>query len=332
MVNTLKMLILLLQLFLLGNIFSLSNIIVPNIEYDYLEVLIYENGDVRVSIHSNIDFESIPIPVVVKGLEEGVVLVHYTIGRYVDCAFYFRLDLTSRDVAEAQAVEAVKYVERWLSIQFDQENKSEYQWHTYKVFKYVFYTKNFNPDAIEEKILNIIPKDGLASMINKETIKEGERIFFITYPNIRSGKVHFDMYKPKYFKFKIGGTYTLDIFKIFNFTGPLIISKNVPKRGYTVIQIRLAPSYKEWTKFKVVTIKWEVPQFCSSGTLEGYNYYFANFGVGGKEVKSLRLIFKIVESGYKVEFNPANMCGIMLIILVFGIIAFITYKLRRRVG
>ncbi|RLE57124.1 MAG: hypothetical protein DRJ30_00765, partial [Candidatus Methanomethylicota archaeon] len=223
-----KMLILLLQLFLLGNIFSLSNIIVPNIEYDYLEVLIYENGDVRVSIHSNIDFESIPIPVVVKGLEEGVVLVDYIIGRYVDCAFYFRLDLTSRDVAEAQAVEAVKYVERWLSIQFDQENKSEYQWHTYKVFKYVFYTKNFNPDAIEEKILNIIPKDGLASMINKETIKEGERIFFITYPNIRGGKVHFDMYKPKYFNFKIGGTYTLDIFKIFNFTGPLIISKNVP--------------------------------------------------------------------------------------------------------
>jgi len=93
---------------------------------------------------------------------------------------------------------------------------------------YVYEIVGSSIDRIIHLFLKYKPRGGFLDLINIKNIKSFSKLLFSIFKddqgNIRY-KLEYQAQFPKYFKHRAGEVYVLDLFNLFNFTGPLKVNE-----------------------------------------------------------------------------------------------------------
>jgi len=319
--------------------------------FDYLNLTVSFDGGINCTITSDIENPPIDVPYA-RGLVNGYFAVVFYVGGNVSVGWDVDLKSISEVESDAQAVKIVEPVEGWLGVSFDFKNKesrgSDY-------IRYTFSTKSYNPDVIIDKFLSLIPSEGLLSMISRRILSNGTTFTLGFYVGTKVCKLTFSKSFPNYFNFKAGETYTLDIFKLLNFTGPLKIHKMSDHA--TWIQITLL-SYAKADILNVIpdiqaeilNVDFPFEYRVSKGTYTNKPYppeftisnmITQNVGgtatskfslTAGDVVDHMRITFKIVKYGFSAGIEFPNVIGISIIMICVFVSIAILYKMRKHKG
>ncbi|MEM2538248.1 MAG: hypothetical protein QXE38_02970, partial [Candidatus Methanomethylicia archaeon] len=210
-------------------------------------------------------------------------------------------------------------------------------------------SRDFNPDVLVDKFLSLKPSEGFFVLVNRKIVGLGDKFDFVLTSGSNYAKLIFVKVFKEYFKLKIGETYTLDVFKLFNFTDSIkihslsyydtmvtIILLNYGSETYCnlqaeIIDIEVPFSYRIFrAKQSGLPIRYEIRNEES--------YYDPNLGfqqryslTAGDSVSYIRVKFKIVEYGYalfKIDLNPTTIIGISILTICI-IIPAIILKIKR---
>lgn len=316
--------------------------------FDYLNLTISFDGSINCTITSDIENPPIDVPYA-RGLVNGYFVVVFYVGGNVSVGWDVDLKSIGEVESDAQAAKIVEPVESWLGVSFDFKNKerrgSDY-------IRYTLSTKNYNPDVIIDKFLSLIPSEGLLSMVSRRIISNETTFMLGFYVGTKACKLTFSKSFQNYFNFKVGETYTLDIFKLLNFTGPLKIHK-MSDHG-TWIQITLLSYVKADIlnvipdiQAEILNIEFPFQYRVSKGTYANKPYppeftisnmitenvggtVISRFSLTtGDVVDHMRITFKIVKYGFSAGIEFPSVIGISIIIIcVFASIA-ILYNMRK---
>lgn len=199
------------------------------VTFDELYIAIICNGDVFCRIASDVESPLASIPYVL-GLKDNLFSVRYTVGSNVTTGGIIDLTIISDAEADVEISKVVDYAKTWLGINFKLEEKRVHEFRsqaTGQLFRYAYYTfiaEDFNPDMILDKFLALIPNEGLMSLVNRKIAYGGNFILNI-YTTTNTCRLQFSKNFSNYYNFKIGETYVLDVFKLFNYTVPLKVHK-----------------------------------------------------------------------------------------------------------
>ncbi|MCC6018038.1 MAG: hypothetical protein LM601_03370 [Candidatus Verstraetearchaeota archaeon] len=313
--------------------FSLSG--VPPTEF--FRIIVTSNGDVGVLI-SNYrvglpeEFPRIPVGTKVS----NYVSLTYNIGN--ELTGKVSLDLTGMGEAEADAeFQKIKnFLEGWLRCKIGSINKlirsrtSQYLGYLMWV-EYDFKAENFNPDVLIDKFMSLTPSEGFFVMVNKKIISPGNYFYLTVYGGSNYAQLAFTKAFENYFNFKVGETYTLDVFKILNFTGSIKIPSN-----YCEIQIELLtyPPSTGPLNIQAEIVKVDLPYEFSIGKSANpdhptsfiiYNVVKGEYTLrAGQTIEYMRVTFKIVEAGFNISnilsnLNLTTITGLLIVALCISI-------------
>jgi len=310
----------------LFSVFNFSSSGVPPAEYFYIFVI--SNGDVNVKIanwHVRLPEEFLRIPIGTK--VSNYVWLSYNIGN--ELTGRVSLDLTGMGEAEADAeFQRIKdFLEGWLRCKFGSIDKlirshtSQYLGHLMWV-EYNFKAENFNPDVLLDKFMSLIPSEGFLVLVSKRIISPGDYFYLTVYGGSNYAQLAFTKSFRNYFNFKVGETYTLDVFKLLNFTGSIKISSN-----YCEIAIELLTysSSTEPTNIKAEIVKVDLPYEFSVWGLRIINVVNGEYTLrAGQTIEYMRVTFKIVEVGFNISnilsnINLTTITGILIVVVCISI-------------
>ncbi|MCR6691380.1 MAG: hypothetical protein MRT15_03240 [archaeon YNP-LCB-003-016] len=327
--------------------------------FDYLNLTVSFDGGINCTITSDIENPPIDVPYA-RGLVNGYFVVVLYVGGNVSVCWDVDLKSISEVESDAQAVKIVEPVEGWLGVSFDFNSKVKREYQSpiqgyIGNIRYTFSTKNYNPDVIIDKFLSLIPSEGLLSMVSRRIISNGTTFMLGFYVGTKACKLTFSKSFPNYFNFKAGETYTLDIFKLLNFTGPLKIHKMSDHA--TWIQITLL-SYEKADILNVIPdiqaeiLNVDFPFEYRVGKITYANRpYPPGFNIenlitervggvvtpkfsltAGDVVDHMRITFKIVKYGFSAGIEFPNVIGISIIMICVFVSIAILYKMRKHKG
>jgi len=304
--------------------------------FEQLVVRIHENGDVSSHIISELEDVPVLLPYI-KGLSWDEVRVIYHVGERLECLLYFELKEISIEEAKIKAPIALEKIEEWLGVKFD---KVLTKMITYPIAEFLNYTaraSNFNPDVVTDKFLSLIPNEGVLSLISRKTLRKGDEFTLRLVVGKKAGKMEYRFNRKNYFNFKIGETYKLDVFKLFNFTGPLIVHHLANHNTWIKIGCD-----DIWTAdFKIQLVKAEIPF--------PYNVrYTPHYGLsrpkgitgfeitnelmfslkGGDKIEYMRITFKVMEIEFKQPITTINITGMIIVISAITITGIIIYRFK----
>lgn len=217
--------------------------------------------------------------------------------------------------------------------------------------KYVYTSSDFNPDVLIDRFLSLKPSEGFFTLINRKIICSGDNFEFVLTSGSNYAQLRFVKVFKEYFKLKIGETYTLDVFKLFNFTDSIkihslsyydtmvtIILLNYGSETYCnlqaeIINIEVPFNYRIFkTQQSGLPIRYEIRN--EESYYDPYLGFRQRYSLtAGDSVNYIRVTFKIVEYGYaifKIDLNPTTIIGILILTLCMIIPATIFLKQKRR--
>ncbi|MCS7385166.1 MAG: hypothetical protein NDF55_00305 [archaeon GB-1867-005] len=313
-------------------------------EFDYFYIFVKADGTVVAGIKCNY----IELPFYIPYIPSSEYADHYLEVMYVvddglSCELMLNLNVMSESEADVHAANIKKALEDWLGIQFELKSRRRQSVFaaplgiTIKNIFYNFTSENFNQDVIIDKFLSLKPDQGWMILINRKNLSKGDRFLLQIYPGSRFGRLLILKYFYNYFNFKVGNTYTLDVFKLFNFTGPLKIHPMAEHNSRVEIWLL---SYGAPSNIQAQIINIEIPfdyrvlkrtcanrQCFTIENFDGRQYTLT----GGDVVEYLRVTFKIVEYGYKMpDIGVQNVIGIILACMAVLLSVALVYRIRSR--
>ncbi|MCS7365637.1 MAG: hypothetical protein NDF54_09385 [archaeon GB-1867-035] len=296
--------------------------------YEHIQIQVLENGSLIVWIESLVSNPFFDISDVSKGLfcsslsikknEQPEVTVHYDLNKI------------SREEADIYANELCQ---KWLSVfggkgeLVDVEEvsiTSPLTGKTYRSIFYVYKVEDLSIDRIIHLFMEYKPKKGFLDLLNKDNIKSFNKLIFHIFRD-ETGNIRYELkyqgYFPSYFKFKAGETYVLDVFKLFNFTGPLRVNDN--SFGSTIWIFLMKRS-----NFDIALLEARVPEKLTIHKGR-YRISFENDPpspfLPGEQIDELFIKFKIVETGFKLPSFSSQMLGYIIIGIALPFSIFIIY-------
>ncbi|MEM2758220.1 MAG: hypothetical protein QXV26_02590 [Candidatus Methanomethylicia archaeon] len=333
-----------------SNPFYLSQ--VQQLPLEQFAVAVYFNGDVSCTF----SFAQINLPSNFAHLPpSSYVRFSYIIGDDLKCEMGFDLSYIGEAEADVYSNNIKNSLEDLFNVKLNLVNRDVTRFTstiTGQVFaniKYVYTSSDFNPDVLVDKFLSLKPSEGFFVLVNRKIVGLGDKFDFVLTSGSNYAKLIFVKVFKEYFKLKIGETYTLDVFKLFNFTDSIkihslsyydtmvtIILLNYGSETYCnlqaeIIDIEVPFSYRIFrAKQSGLPIRYEIRNEES--------YYDPNLGfqqryslTAGDSVSYIRVKFKIVEYGYalfKIDLNPTTIIGISILTICI-IIPAIILKIKR---
>lgn len=327
-----------------------QTIITPESYFDYLRIAIIANGD----IVSQINCRFIELPFYIPSLPSSGVIsnsfgLHYIVNSSLK--FMIRLDLyrMSESEADIHAAEIERIIEDWIGIEFENTRRTlksinHPNFGTLFFIDYEFVPRNLNHDVVIDKFLSLMLREGFTSLISRRIISSGDN--FILNANVGSKFCKFTFVKifKNYFNFRVGNTYTLDLFKLFNFTGPLKIHSKSENGSQVEIYVL---SYAFDTSYIYTTLQAEIinielpfeyrvtrhiissqplpPSYCINNYIptSEIKYGVPKYSLtAGNIINYMRITFKIVEYG-SITLSLDLSFKIMVILIIFITCTFI---------
>ncbi|MCS7365967.1 MAG: hypothetical protein NDF54_11055, partial [archaeon GB-1867-035] len=150
-------------------------------------------------------------------------------------------------------------------------------------------------------------------------------------------KMEYISNRKNYFNFRIGETYRLDVFELFNFTGPLIVHHLSNHNTW----IKIGCDWIWDADFKIQLIKAEIPFPYKVEPTPPYGLSrpkgITGFDItnelmfslkGGDKIEYMRVTFKVVEIEFKQLTTPINITGVIIVISAITIAGIIIYKFK----
>jgi len=301
----------------------------PTWYFDELIVILHDNGTVSLVVVSELEEVPVLLPYIEGVYRDEVWLVYY-VGERIECIFWFNSELIGVEEAKIEAPRALEEIEEWLGVKFDKRSlEIIHRSYAEDMYKYVAAPTNFNPDIITNKFLSLIPKEGLLSLISRKTLKRGDKLTLFFQLGKKTGRIKYKAVRKNYFNFRIGETYRLDVFELFNFTGPLIVHHLANHNSW----VKILSDYIWTTDFRLYPIKVEIPfphtVMKTKSGFEIMNKLMFSLK-GGDRVEYIRVTFKVVEAGFKQPINPINITGMVIAFSVIAVAGVIIYKFKSR--
>lgn len=327
-----------------SSLWSSQTIIVEPSYFDWLYVEVRANGDVVCQLTCRfVDAPFYYPPLPGLGVSSCGYGLYYVVGDPI--TFGIRIDLHYMSEADAHANKIRGLCEDWLSVNFKEtkrvlETFNDPQFGILRSMYYEFVCENFNPDAIIDKFLALLPKNGFMSLISRKVISKNDKFWLQFYFGSKYCKFIYAKEFIGYFNFKVGETYTLDIFKLFDFPGPLKIHEKSINGSCVEIHI-LSYGYgteKIYTNIKAEIINVEFPfryrirgaqTYTIDNDIPQYAAPTKYTLTAGDVVDYMRITFKIVEEGYGIKFESINVAGILIVLISVFIVAVIVWRFKR---
>ena len=295
--------------------------------YEMLQVQVWVNGSISVWVESKVPTSFLDASDFSKGLKGGSLL---RIAKS-NANFGVTYDLEEVSLEEAD-IYAKLFCEKWISIlngHYTLKSRDRHSFYTpygerYAYVEYEYVISGIDIEKAVSLFLKTKPEDGFLMLINKNNIK--------TFTELRFGlsrdEARVEYYRRfPYFNYKGGRSYTLDIFKLFNYTGPLIINS---RSFFSLIDIIL------WItpNLDFIVTEAKIPTQISvskssrgavNPCIEMTNGPVTNFKPGEK-ITELNMKFKVVEKGFKISSTAVQIIGIIFIIASMVIIGLILYR------
>ena len=310
-------------------------------EFDAITVLVWVNGDVQVGVDCYVVELPFQLPYFPSIMGSNYLWLQY----YVDddkLNCFLRLNLDSRSEAEVDdyAYKVKEILENWFGMKFEFSARIPRSFSTprglIRWIDYNFTASGFNPDVILDKFLALKPEEGWMVLINRQVLSSGDKVWLWVYPGIRFGRLYFSKKFRNVFNFKVGNTYTLDIFKLFNFTSSIEI-KRKSEVEITLLYYGHGPN-KIYSNLQAELVDVELPfEYKVGVALHEENPPGVNIGTFGEltgnvVVDYMRITFKIVEYGFKPPSSSLYIIigWLIVIIVVTCIISLILVKQKRK--
>jgi len=330
---------------------------------EYLWIMVYGDGGIGIQLLTSLK-EPVFANLNVLNLQllKHIKSISLKIKYNSICSLQITLDWKSVDLEEAEVVgyeivERISY--KFLGGKFVLDKKEPLinpltGERLYIRLYYVPVDVNFNRvvDSIWSEITSKCRcPDGLINIISKEYLYKESNVILIVDDLAKSPSSLFPDYYVsisimfyEYFDFKIGYTYVLDVFKLFNLTNPIMISKNslssvieihistfIPSKGhhfdffYEILDV-----YFSSIRYRIGTGEFEgnIVELVISNNIPNREQTPAYY-IPGKVIDGLWVKFKVVERGYKFEFS-STMYGIIFISLSMVISSLIVYLYFRK--
>ncbi|MCS7364957.1 MAG: hypothetical protein NDF54_05925, partial [archaeon GB-1867-035] len=142
---------------------------------------------------------------------------------------------------------------------------------------------------------------------------------------------YFSKIFPKYFKYKYGESYILDVSSLFNYSEPIVtFSKSIS----TCIEIKLdIPSFASFEILEINPKKLNVYRERKEGMITGY--WITNLPpgkpfIGGEVLDRIYVKFKVIQAGTTIPFGGIKLIGGIMVSLVFLIASIFVYFMYRK--
>ncbi|MEM2379244.1 MAG: hypothetical protein QW481_05505 [Candidatus Methanomethylicia archaeon] len=325
--------------------------------YDLLQIDVIADGSIHVGVYCYFVELPFSIPYIPSSITPNYLDLEFILGKGVNC--FIRLDLNAMSESEADvyAYKIIGIVEDWLRVKFNMTMRVPGQLNAPQIglirwMDYIFDTHgDLNYDVILDEFFSFKPRDGWMQIIEKKAMSQGDRIFLEVYSGSRYGKLIIRKYFRNYFNFKVGNTYILDLFELFNITVPIkfngnsrviitLLSYTKPLEFFLMEYVYLYPElYSQLTiysNFRAEIVSINIPFEYSVG-IRGSSITIENIKDGkytlraGDTVDYMKIAFQIVEYGFKLlDLGFINIFGIILALICVSSTVFIIYKLRFR--
>jgi len=330
-----------------SSLWSSQTIIYSPDYFDWLYAGVRANGDVVCQLTCRfVDAPFYYPPLPGLGVLSCGYGLYYVVGDPITFGIRIDLHYMSEVEADVHANKIRGLCEDWLSVNFKEtkrvlETFNHPQFGTLRSMYYEFVCENFNPDAIIDKFLALLPKNGFMSLISRKVISKNDKFWLQFYFGSKYCKFIYAKEFIGYFNFKVGETYTLDIFKLFDFPGPLKIHEKSINGSRIEINILLYSSgtTKIYTSIKAEIISIELPfkyRIMGTRTYTIENSFISEYTTSvkytltaGDVVDYMRITFKIVEEGYGIKFESINVAGILIVLISVSIVAVIVWRFKR---
>ena len=348
--------------------FPISNVIYPSqftLErpLEHIGIVVFCTGDVSF----NIVFYEVELPFKlprVLGAGYSATLEYVVGDNQLDFKSVWSFMSIGEQEADAYLYNITKSLEHYMGIQFNNIVKLPYSYQssvTGEVFRGIHYTctiTDFNPDVVVDAFLKLKPNEGFMSIVTRKFLRVGDKISLTISSTSNFAELRVRGIVRNYFNFKLGNTYTLDVFKLLNLTSPITTHpKSDHRSSVTIILLYyMDPVTNKWVKlypYKAELIEIKLPFKYSVGkssggvdratdytienrmvryTTEGLPY--ATYSLtAGDVIEYMQIKFNIVEYGYvtfKIDLTPTTIIGIMLIIASCTSIPILILKTRKK--
>jgi len=325
---------------------SSQTVIVGPSYFDWLRIEVRANGDVVCQLTCR--FVDAPLyypPLPGLGVLSCGYGIYYVVGGPIQFGIRIDLHYMSEAEADAHANKIRELCEDWLGVTFKEterilETFNHPQFGTLRGKSYRFICENFNPDAIIDKLLASLPKNGFMSLISRRVVSKDDIFWLQFYFGSKYCKFIYAKKFVGYFNFRVGDTYTLDIFKMFDFPGPLKIHEKSINGSRVEISILsyFSGTTEIYTNIKAEIISIELPFKYRIGGVRTYvidndiPQYAAPTKytlTAGDVVDHMRITFKIVEEGYGIKFEFTNVTGMLIVLASISIVTVIVWRVKQ---
>jgi len=311
-----------------NNIFSVSKHV---FYYEMLQVQVWINGSISVWVDSQVSASFLDISDFSRGLETSLLRIAKSNANFI---VSYNLEKVSLEEAD---IYAKLFCEKWISIlngHYTLKSRNQQSFYTSygKKYTYVNYEYVISDIDIEKAVslfLKSKPENGFLMLINKNNIKTFTELRFELSRDEASNLFYRIEYYRRfpYFNYKVGRSYTLDIFKLFNYTGPLIINsqsflsiidillKIPPNLDFIVTEAKIPPQISVMKRSHTARYS----------EIEITNGLVMNFKPGEK-ITELNIKFKAVEKGFQMSSTAVQIIGIIFIMIPIVIIGLILYR------
>ena len=332
-----KIKIIFLILTFINLLFSINSIAYCRLAWpdEYFIVAIQSNGDVYVNAYSLLDEASIDL----FGL--GVASVDYISGLWIDAWPYtqyllkLKINTLTLSLDEAESVGdelANKIAQQYFDAESKYLNRTVVNWMSPTGERISFVMLNYklvnvNFDKIIDFMLKIKPKKGFIAFIDRQRLNKAYNIEIAEVYD--DGKWYHDLYVTwfykKYYTFKAGATYILDLFNMLNVTGSLVSKSKSTNSMITMLFER--PGNLDYVFSEVYFSKanYNINRRREDNVVTGYEI---TANLSGKNIDDIRVKFKLVERGFNPYSSAYGIAMILIVFIIFGLIFFSIYKLQ----